>query len=55
MTTDRKIIDGIEYLYDDNDNLIYSKNSNGLESCYEYDANNNLIHYKDSAGYESWL
>ena len=38
--------------FDKNNNLIYSKDSNGDEERYEYDKNNNLIHYKNSKGYE---
>ena len=40
--------------YDNNGNLIHSKNSNGYEYWKEYDSNGNLIHSKDSDGYESW-
>ena len=40
--------------YDNNENLIHYKNSNGYEYWKEYDSNGNLIHSKDSDGYESW-
>jgi len=40
--------------YDKNNNLIYSKNSNGYEFWNEYDKKNNLIYYKHSNGYEYW-
>ena len=45
---------GILKEYDENDNLIHSKNSNGYEEWYEYDSDNNCIHHKDSKGYEFW-
>ena len=45
---------GYEYEYDQNNNLIHYKDSEGNESWKEYDQNNNLIHYKDSNGYEEW-
>ncbi len=34
--------------YDENNNLIYYKNSLGDEFWREYDKNNNIIYYKDS-------
>lgn len=40
--------------YDENDNLIYTKDSNGLETWYEYDSDGNEIHCKQSDGFESW-
>ena len=42
------------YEYDENNNLIHCKNSNGIEEWKEYDKNNNLIHFKDSNGIEYW-
>lgn len=32
------------YTYDDNENLIHEKNSNGFNRKYSYDNNNNVIH-----------
>ena len=46
-------IDGV-YEYDERNNLIHHKTSNGIESWKEYDERNNLIHYKDSKGIEEW-
>ena len=43
-----------EYQYDERNNLVYYKTSNGIESWKEYDERNNLIHYKDSKGIEEW-
>ena len=40
--------------YDQNNNLIHSKDSNGVEEWQDFDQNNNLIHYKNSNGYEYW-
>ena len=40
--------------YDNRNNLIHYKNSDGDEYWYEYDENNNEIHFKDSDGYEYW-
>ncbi len=40
--------------YDDKDNLIYWKNSNGSECWQEFDENNNKIYHKDSGGWEYW-
>ena len=40
--------------YDENKNLIYSKDINGYEIWQEFDENNNLIHYKNSTDYEYW-
>ena len=40
--------------YDQNNNLIHYKNSNGFEYWKEYDQNNNLIHSKNSNGFEEW-
>ena len=45
---------GSGYEYDQNNNLIYYKNSKGHEEWKSYDENNNLIHYKNSKGYEEW-
>jgi len=39
--------------YDDNENLIYQKWSNGLEQWF--DANGNEIHWRDSRGDEAWF
>jgi YD repeat-containing protein len=41
-------------IYNENDRLVYTKLSNGIEIWYEYDENNNLIHHKNSKGYECW-
>jgi len=38
-----------------NNNLIYSKDLNGLEKWYDYDSHNNLIHYENSKDYEEWF
>ena len=38
--------------YDQNNNLIHFKNSNGFEEWKEYDQNNNCIHFKNSNGLE---
>ena len=40
--------------YDENNNLIHYKGSDGFESWREYDENNNLIHSKDSNKFEEW-
>ena len=40
--------------YDDSDNIIYYKDSNGYEEWREYNENGNLIHYKNSNGKEYW-
>ena len=40
--------------YDNNENLIHYKNSDGKEEWNEYDSNGNQIHYKDSSGEEYW-
>ena len=40
------------YKYDNNNNLIHSKSSSGLEYWNEYDKNNNLIYSKHSGGFE---
>ena len=44
----------IECQYDERNNLVYYKTSNGIESWKEYDERNNLIHYKNSKGNEYW-
>ena len=41
--------------YDDNDNLVYSKDSTGYEEWWVYDEKDNEIHYKDSDGYEKMV
>ena len=38
--------------YDENNNVIHYKDSDGYEYWKEYDENNNVIHYKDSNGFE---
>ena len=43
-----------DYDYDENNNIIHSKDSDGFEYWNEYDKNNNLIHHKNSDGYEYW-
>ena len=40
--------------YDERRNLIYYKDSSGIELWKKYNENNNLIHSKDSNGNESW-
>ena len=40
--------------YDNNGNLIHSKDSNGSEGWYKYDSNGNLIHSQNSHGLEKW-
>ena len=41
--------------YDENNNLIYFRNSNnGTEIWYKYDENNNETHYKSTSGKEYW-
>ena len=40
--------------YDNNENLIHFKDSDGYEEWGEYDSNGNLIHYKNSDGKEEW-
>ena len=37
------------YEYNENNNLIYHKTSNGYESWYKYNEYNNLIYFKISA------
>ena len=40
--------------YDDNNNLIHSKEKSGFEAWYEYDDRGNQIYIKDSDGVEIW-
>ena len=40
--------------YDQNNNLIHSKDSDNFEYWQTFDQNNNLIHYKSSIGREYW-
>ena len=40
--------------YNENNNLIYSKDSNGLEYWYKYDKFNNLIYFKYLNKKERW-
>ena len=40
--------------FDENGNLIHSKNSNGFEKWNTFDEKNNLIHFKNSNGFEYW-
>jgi hypothetical protein len=40
--------------YNENDYLVYYKNSNGVETWREYDEHDNCIHAKDSDGFEIW-
>ena len=40
--------------YDENNNLIYFKDSGSYESWAEYDKNNKKIHCKNNSGYECW-
>ena len=39
------------YVYDSNDNEIYSEYSDGYWKKYEYDDNGNIIYHEDSDGY----
>ena len=38
--------------YDENNNQIHWKRSDGWEELYKYDENNNLIYHKDIVGHE---
>ena len=38
--------------YNENNKVIYKKDSNGYESWY--DSSGNETHYRDSNGYEQW-
>lgn len=38
--------------WDENNNLIHFKNSEGVEYFCEYDEDGNIIHFKDEKGYE---
>lgn len=38
--------------WDENNNLIHFKNSEGHEYWAEYDDDHNIIHFKDESGYE---
>ena len=49
-----KIINGSLYRYNNNEKIIYYKNSYGFEFWYKYDENGNYIHYKDSNRFECW-
>ena len=40
--------------YDERNNLVYHKNSDGYEWWKKYDENNNEIYYKNSDGTEWW-
>lgn len=40
--------------YDEDNNLIHWKRSDGYEEWHEYDENNNCVHSKNSYGYEHW-
>ncbi len=42
------------YEYDENNNLIHTKNSEGFNEWKEYDDNSNLIYHKNVHGLESW-
>lgn len=33
---------------DERKNEVHTKNSNGLEKCFDYDKHGNLIHFKDT-------
>lgn len=44
----------IWYEYDENGNILHSRNSSGSEFWYEYDQKGNQTHEKDSAGHETW-
>ena len=52
MKTTFKIIKGILHEYNENNNCIHRKHSNGYEVWF--DENNNLIHTKYSDGFEVW-
>jgi YD repeat-containing protein len=50
-----KFKEGLKFSkFDKKNNVIHSKDSNGIEYWNEYDKKNNLIHYKSSNGYEYW-
>lgn len=38
----------------ENNNCVYTKNSDGRDIFMEFDINNNTIHYKSSSGFEYW-
>ncbi len=40
--------------YDENDNCIYRKDSDGYKQWYKFNENNDLIYYKNSNGREEW-
>lgn len=40
--------------YDDRGNLVYHKDSVGVENWMEYDEDNSMIHYKTSDNWEEW-
>ena len=42
------------YIYDENNNTVYAKNSKGHERWQDFDKNNNMIHAKESNGHEWW-
>lgn len=46
----------IEIKYDDHGNLIYTKDSDGLEEFFErtYERDFSSVYYKNSEGYEFW-
>ena len=44
-----------EEVYDDQENLIYSKDMHGFEEWFDFDERNNCIYYQNSAGGEEWF
>jgi YD repeat-containing protein len=40
--------------YDENNNLVYYRDSDGFEFWREYDENNNLIYGRETLGFEFW-
>ncbi len=40
--------------YDENNNCIYYKSSNGFEYWWKYYEDNNWVYFKTSFGYEMW-
>lgn len=45
---------GYLHEYDENDNEIHHKGSDGYEYWKEYDEYERLIHFKDSKEFEEW-
>ena len=43
-----------EYKCDKQENIIYSKDADKIETRYEYDKKGNMTHSKNSNGFEEW-